>query len=163
MLLFKWDVFLSVNSRRNESLNDEPLNKRVKTTIPLSKLKIAKDSSVIATSSKYSEEIDIQIATYFYATNTPFCHSDNAYFQKMCKTLRPGYTPPSSHKLAGTLLDHVYDRALEETRETLRGTNVSMSLDGWSNVHNEPIICCSVMTEQIKTIDNQDIHILLNT
>lgn len=29
---------------------------------------------------------------------------------------------------------------------TIKDQSVSMSLDGWSNVHNEPLVCCSIVT-----------------
>lgn len=133
-----------------------PLNKKYKPSS--SKLNIIKDNAVIATSPQYLKEINLKIATYFYATNTPFSHADSSHFHKMCNTLRPGCKPPTSRKIAGELLDEVHQTVLEETKEILKGTNLSMSLDGWSNVHNEPIICCSVMTAYgdsflIKTVD----------
>ena len=33
-----------------------------------------------------------------------------------------------------------------ECTEQLVGKNVSMMLNGWSNIHNEPVICVSVTT-----------------
>lgn len=47
---------------------------------------------------------------------------------------------------------------LEQCQETLNGKTVSMSLDGWSNIHNEPVVCVSASTAEgqsylIDTID----------
>lgn len=72
--------------------------------------------------------------------------------------LRPGFKACSSRKLANELLEEVFQDVMKEARERLENVNVSMSLDGWSNVHNEPIVCCSVTTEYgesflVKTID----------
>lgn len=60
--------------------------------------------------------------------------------------LRPGYTPPSERRLAGELLDALHKKVVEETKEILSGETVTMSLDGWSNIHNESLICTSVIT-----------------
>ena len=35
---------------------------------------------------------------------------------------------------------------MEDCRNRLQGKTVSMCLDGWSNVHNEPVVCVSVTT-----------------
>lgn len=119
---------------------------------------MVRDSGLIATSSQYANEINLQIARYFYSTNTPFSHADSAEFKNMCSMLRPGFKPPSSRKLADELLDEVHNSVMSDAKERLKNAYLSMSLDGWSNVHNEPVVCCSVTTEYgesflVKTID----------
>ncbi|KAG8191634.1 hypothetical protein JTE90_012351 [Oedothorax gibbosus] len=48
--------------------------------------------------------------------------------------------------LAGDLLDTIYEQATAESSEILSGETVTTSLDRWSNVDNEPLICASVIT-----------------
>ena len=60
--------------------------------------------------------------------------------------LRPGYHPPNRHKVSNGLLDELYDSMQSECTEQLVGKNVSMMLDGWSNIHNEPVVCVSATT-----------------
>lgn len=107
---------------------------------------MSKDSDVVCTSTVYAQAIDEQIARYFFATNTPFNHVIHPEFIKLCSLLRPGYTPPSERRLAGELLDDLHKKVVEESKEILSGETVTMSLDGWSNIHNESLICTSVIT-----------------
>lgn len=107
----------------------------------------AVDADVIATSDAYSKELDLQIGRYFYATNTPFLHADHSEFKKMLNALRPGYKGPTSYQIGGPILNEVYDDILKECKNTIQGQTVCMSLDGWSNVHNEPVVCCSIITQ----------------
>lgn len=102
---------------------------------------------VIVTSPQYAEKINLQTARYFFATNTPFNHAEHREFKIMCNILRPGYKPPSAHQIGGKLLDQVYEITLQECKSKLEGQTVSMCLDGWSNVHNEPIVACSIVTQ----------------
>lgn len=62
-------------------------------------------------------------------------------------SLRPGYNGPSSHQIGGPILNKVYEDVLSECRIKLQGETVCMSMDGWSNIHNEPLICCSIITQ----------------
>ena len=96
------------------------------------------------TSVAYAQSIDEQIV-YFYVTNTPFKHAMHPKFIKQCNMLQSGYTPPSERRLAGEILDDVHKKAIEESKEILSKETVTMSLDGWSYVHNEPLICTSVI------------------
>ncbi|KAI6651859.1 Transposase [Oopsacas minuta] len=54
-----------------------------------------------------------------------------------------------------------------QCKEQLDGKNVSMMLDGWSNIHNEPVVCVSVTTSDgdsylTETVDTSGMHTLLN-
>lgn len=107
---------------------------------------ITRDSDAVFTSTSYAERINEQIAKYFYATNTPFLHVGHKEFIKLCQLLRPGYSPPNEKSLAGDLLDITYKKTTDESTKILSGESVTMCLDGWSNVHNEPLICASIIT-----------------
>lgn len=109
-------------------------------------LKTSKDSDVISTSKGYANRISLQMGKYFFATNTPFNHAAHEEFRKMCELMRPGYIAPSPFQIGGKILDTVYDDTREKCKAEIQGQTVPMSLDGWSNVHNEPLVCCSIMT-----------------
>lgn len=115
------------------------------TTYRSTTVSLTKDSDAVLTSAAYAQSIDDQVARYFYATNTPFAHAMHPEFIKLCNLLRPGYTPPSERRLAGEILDALHKKAIEESKEILSGKTVTMSLDGWSNIHNEPLTCTSVI------------------
>ena len=44
------------------------------------------------------------------------------------------------------MLDECFIEPLSDCEVRVQETSVSMSLDGWSNVHNEPILCLTIST-----------------
>ncbi|XP_073503756.1 uncharacterized protein [Phyllobates terribilis] len=105
------------------------------------------DRFVIRTSRLEKELIDEKIAQFIYATNSSFRLTENPHFINMVQSLRPGYSPPSRADVAGKLLDQVYDREMEQCATALEGKIVNLSIDGWSNVHNDPIVCACITEE----------------
>jgi len=59
------------------------------------------DGIVTVTPPDYKKKLDLQVAKYFFATNTPFYHASNQEFVKTIKLLRPGYIPPSRKQIGG--------------------------------------------------------------
>ncbi|XP_073538136.1 uncharacterized protein [Phyllobates terribilis] len=108
------------------------------------------DRFVIRTSRLEKELIDEKIAQFIYATNSSFRLTENPHFINMVQSLRPGYSPPSRADVAGKLLDQVYDREMEQCATALEGKIVNLSIDGWSNVLNDPIVCACITTEEGK-------------
>ncbi|XP_073507434.1 casein kinase I isoform X2 [Phyllobates terribilis] len=108
------------------------------------------DRFVIRTSRLEKELIDEKIAQFIYATNSSFRLTENPHFINMVQSLRPGYSLPSRADVAGKLLDQVYDREMEQCATALEGKIVNLSIDGWSNVHNDPIVCACITTEEGK-------------
>jgi Protein of unknown function (DUF 659)/hAT family C-terminal dimerisation region len=111
------------------------------------------DNFVTKTTRSEKEILDEQIARFVYATNSSFRIVEHEEFKKTVQLLRPGYTPPSRWDVAGKLLNTVHAKCLKTGKELLQGKTVCMSLDGWSNVHNEPIICATVTS-------NSDIYLV---
>lgn len=103
---------------------------------------------IVKTSEKEKHKIDILVARYFYATNTPFRHSEHPEFINMMQLSRPGYIPPNRKNIGGKLLDEVYDTVKSNIENNLKGKLVCMALDGWSNIRNEPIVCVSVTSTE---------------
>lgn len=86
-----------------------------------------------------------------YATNSSFRLVEHPTFIKAVQMLRPGYKLPDRKAIGGRLLDIVHDRHQNTCKDQLNGKTVCMSLDGWSNVHNEPIVCVAVTDEEGNT------------
>lgn len=84
---------------------------------------------------------DLQFARIFYACNIPFSVAENEHMVKFIHMMRSGsYKPPNRRDVGGYLLDEV-NRECEEIMVTeLDGKNVTLIQDGWSNIHNQPII-----------------------
>ncbi|XP_060545330.1 uncharacterized protein LOC132711136 [Pantherophis guttatus] len=115
------------------------------------------DKFVIKISRLEKELIDEKIAQFVYATNSSFHLTENPHFINMVQSLRPGYSPPSRADVAGKLLDKVYDREMEQCATALEGRIVNLSIDGWSNIHNDPIVCACITTEEGKVFLAQTI------
>lgn len=121
-------------------------------------LKKSMNAYVIKTSKTQKQILDEEIARYIYATNSAFHHVQHPQFKNMISALRPGYTAPNEVEIGGTLLDTIYDQEKAKCSEYLNGQIVNFSIDGWSNVHNEPILCAVVTTKKgenylVDTID----------
>uniref|UniRef100_H3AJX7 Uncharacterized protein n=1 Tax=Latimeria chalumnae TaxID=7897 RepID=H3AJX7_LATCH len=79
--------------------------------------------------------------------------------KKAINMLRPGYTPPSKFTLAGRLLNEVFQEEKIKCSEKLSGEFVCRSIDGWSNIHNESVVCATVTVDggTVYLYDNIDI------
>lgn len=104
-------------------------------------------SFVVRTSNELKKNLDRQIAKAIYATNSSFRCIEQPEVIKAIEMLRPGYSPPSRFAVSSTLLNEVYMEEKEKCLAKLTNSSVCLSLDGWSNVHNEPIICATVTTD----------------
>ena len=112
---------------------------------------------VTKTSTEEKNLLDKELARMIYATNTPFTFAEHREFRKFVQMLRPGYKPPSRLDVGGPLLEKVYDEDIEKCKKQLSGRSVTLDIDGWSNVHNEPVICASLIVDKksylVKTVD----------
>ena len=136
------------------SVTFQPPSKNMKSSASVS-------SYFVATTAKERKAFDLQIATMIYATNSPARLAEHPEFKKLVTMLHPGYTPPSRIAVGDILLNEVYDEKFTVCKEKVKGKSVSMELDGWSNIHKEPVVCCSITTYEgdtflTSTIDTQD-------
>ena len=99
-------------------------------------------------SSSEKEKLDIQVARFFFAHNITFRTADHEEFHKLLHMLRPGYKPPSRKDISDTMIEQVHDSLQDDCWTKLRNSTVSMALDGWSNIHNEPIVCATITTAE---------------
>lgn len=83
-----------------------------------------------------------------YATNCSFRSIGHPQVKKAIALFRPGYSPPSRKEVSGYLLHEIYTEVKEKCFSKLTNSYVNLSIDGWSNIHNEPIICATITTEQ---------------
>ncbi len=120
----------------------ESVSKKRKTDAPANLMNFA-----VRISADKKQEIDKQIAKAVFATNTSFKCLDNPNVIKAIDMLRPGYKPPSGKTISTTLLEQIYKEEKSKCFGSLSGQSVNMSIDGWSNVHNEPVVCATITTE----------------
>ncbi|XP_050688545.1 uncharacterized protein LOC126981494 isoform X2 [Eriocheir sinensis] len=97
----------------------------------------------VKTAKEEKEKIDEKVAMV-YATNSFFKIVEHASFIDMVNVMRPGYKLPSRREIGGSLLGKVYGKECEKNVVDLEGKTVCMSLDGWTNVSSEPVICASI-------------------
>lgn len=97
-------------------------------------------SFIIKTNQSDKQKLDKAVARYFYSCNVPFSHANRYYFKKMIEELRPGYSAPSRQDLSTTLLDNISSDVKEEAKRELQGKSVTLIQDGWSSIHNDPVI-----------------------
>jgi len=117
----------------------------------------------VKTSSADKVDLDLQVARFVYATNSSFLLVQHPEFKKLISLLKPGYNPPTRQSIATDLLNSVYLKQQAEIKKKLNGKTVCMALDGWSNVHNDSIVCVCVtdilrsnvhLVDTINTEDN---------
>ena len=113
----------------------------------------------IKTTKLQKMEFDAQCAKFIYGTNSAFSTVEHAEFVAYVSALRPGYLPPNRHQIAGQLLDAEYVKVMKNTETTLKNKIVCLSIDGWSNVSNDPVICACVtdpQTHKVFLVDTVD-------
>ena len=64
----------------------------------------------------------------------------------MISLLWPGYSPPNRIDLAGNLLNSVFEQINEQIVADTRRKDVTLVQDGWSDIHNNPVIATSIHT-----------------
>jgi len=107
---------------------------------------------VCKTTSQDKLALDVQVSKFVFATNSPFRLIEHSEFQKFVNMLRPGYKLPDRKAIGSTLLDSVYNSVVSNQYQILKNKTVCMALDGWSNVHNEPIVCITVTIVEDKSV-----------
>ena len=58
--------------------------------------------------------------------------------------LRPGYLVTSRKMLGGELLEQVHNKMISKGKDELAGREVTLTQDGWSDIHNSPVIATSI-------------------
>lgn len=97
-------------------------------------------SHIIKTNSKQQLELDILAAKFWYASGLAFNAANTSYWGSFVSKLRPGYVPPTAYRLRESLLNSVYEELKTKMENQISGNDVVIVQDGWSNIHNEPIL-----------------------
>lgn len=100
----------------------------------------------VATDNKMQQQLDQQVARFFYACNIPFAVAEQQEFKQLISMLRPGYRPPNRKAIGGVLLDNVYDSLQKDMAPHLKDKPVTLIQDGWSDIHNSPVIAHCIHT-----------------
>lgn len=87
-----------------------------------------------------SKQLDILMSQIYRSTTLI------TQFKKMCSLLRPGYKGHSAKYIGDSILDTVQKEVKTECRDEVKNSTMCMSLEGWSNIHNEPLVCGSIVT-----------------
>jgi len=83
----------------------------------------------------------------FFACNISFIVTEHPQFFWVIQLVRPGYTPPSRKAIGGILLDNVHNQLTQDVRDSVSGKTATLVRDGWSNIHNEPIVASCLQVE----------------
>ena len=78
-------------------------------------------------------------------------------FHDLIYILRLSYKLPSNKELAGSLLDSVHSQMEELVHESFKGKKGTLVIDGWINIHNEPITAaCFQVNGKSYIVDAED-------
>lgn len=98
------------------------------------------NTSMITTSKEQLYRLHVQTARFFASTLSPFRQVEDPQFIRLWEMLRPGTAPPNRHQLSGNLLDVVYNEERSKIYGLVEGRRATVSIDGWSNITNNPVI-----------------------
>ena len=99
------------------------------------------------TSGTTKDILDEKLVKFLYACNIPFSVVEHDSFLDFVQTLRPGYKPTTRKAISEKHLDRVTEQLQEKMKGALEGKEVTMVEDGWSNIHNEPVIARCLTVE----------------
>ena len=149
------DDDVKLTNKRSRSTTPPPTKRQA--TIPNVTSQPKIDESVIKTSIDLKQSLDVEVAKLFFACNIPFNVVEHPQFIKTLKMLRPGYKPPTRRCLSGPLLDAVHTEQQEQMKKEINGKAATLVQDGWSNVHNDPIVAtCLQVDGQSFFLDSVD-------
>ena len=75
-------------------------------------------------------------------------------FEKLLHIFRPSHVPPDRRKLGDELLNGVYKKCQNRSKALLKNEEITLNLDGWSNIHKEPVVCVAA------TASNSDAYLI---
>ncbi|CAB4432167.1 unnamed protein product [Rhizophagus irregularis] len=109
------------------------------TNIPVKRIKITQTSKienfVDRMSEKEQDDLEFQLAQALFSAGVPFAFVENSLVIQFFKCLRPSFKLPNRRKLAGDLLNDVYDEVKLQTE----AKTLCIVSDGWSNINRESV------------------------
>ena len=114
-------------------------------------------SYTISTTAEQKDTFDHAVGKFFFANNIPFRCVESSLFHDLVKLLRSGYKLPSRKLLSTKILDNVNKELEEECKAKLSGKEVTIAIDGWSNLSNDPIVASSIQHgDKVYIVDSID-------
>lgn len=101
---------------------------------------------IVKTTEEQKRSIDQAVSMFFYSANIPFNVAELDNFKHMIEVLRPGYKPPSAKDISGRLLDSAVLQVDLELAQKVQNCSLTLTLDGWSSVKNDPIQAVTIHT-----------------
>lgn len=92
------------------------------------------------------DKLDLAWAKAFYACNIPFNVIEHPMFREAVGQTRPGYDLPTRKAIAGKHLDTTFEEVKKQTRVAVKDKQVTLVQDGWSDIHNQPVIATAIHT-----------------
>ena len=175
----KWDVHRNKRAvcrgcRTEMSAHVKLLHEHASTCVPLIQLglvpipvdpapraTVQPGLKVVRTSAEEQFIYEMQVTRLIAATNLPFAAVEHPEFLKLMQMLRPGVRLPSRKQVSSTLLPKVYDCELEIVKKFCMGKMASLSMDGWSNITNDPVVGVALSVGEktflVETIDTSGV------
>ena len=97
-------------------------------------------SHVFKTDGETANHLNSLVSKFFFGCNIPFSVVEHPLFLDLVNNLRPGYQPPTKKALGDKHLNEVHTNPKTKMKEDLQGKTVTVVEDGWSNIHNEPVV-----------------------
>ena len=95
---------------------------------------------------------------FVFATNAPFSVVENKEFLQLMELVRPGIKLPGRLAIGGRILNDVYESEWKKFAETMKNKLVTLAIDGWSNVTNEPVLGIMMDTQLFASIDTTGVN-----
>ena len=99
------------------------------------------------------DQLERQVGKFVFATKSPFFIVENKEFVAMMQMVRPGIKLPRRQAIGGRILNDVYDVEWHKVAELTKDKYVTLAVDGWSNLTNDPILGTTMDTYLITSID----------
>jgi hypothetical protein len=80
------------------------------------------------------------IAMHYYITGTSFVRVEEEHLAMAMKVLRPDAQLPTRKKMGDSLLKAAFKELKVKVDGHLANTTVCLTTDGWTNIHNNPIV-----------------------
>ena len=114
-------------------------------------------SYTISTTEEQKDTFDHAVGKFFFANNIPFRCVESSFFHDLVKLLRPGYKLPSRKLMSTKILDNVNKELEEQCKAKLSGKKVTIAIDGWSNLSNDPNVASSIQHgDKVYIVDSID-------
>ena len=107
----------------------------------------------IVTPGSERRELTLQFARWVFASSLPFRAVEHVQLHKWLDLRCPGLRLCGERELGGSILDCIHEECMSEIKGKVKGRKVTLSVDGWSSITNEPLIGVSIHGWLLRLID----------